>query len=156
MVTSLDPLLRADVQTLDVNVHAGLLRERLLAAISGFFGVLAALIAAIGLYGGMSYLVRRRTSEIGLRIALGAGRHEILAMVLGQSMVLVVIGLALGSVLSLVLGTTVRSLVFGARLQGLGSLAVACAVLVAVGLVASYLPARRAARMEPLTALRAE
>ena len=77
-------------------------------------------------------------------------------MVLGQSMVLVVIGLALGSVLSLVLGTTVRSLVFGARLQGLGSLAVACAVLVAVGLVASYLPARRAARMEPLTALRAE
>ncbi len=149
-------LVDVDVRPFDSTIRDQLQRERLLATLSGFFGLLGALIAAIGLYGVMSYVVVRRTGEIGVRLALGATRRDILAMVLRQAATLVGLGLAAGSLLALAAGRSVRSLVFGLQPQDVKTLGLACAALGAVALAASLLPARRAARLDPLAALREE
>ena len=127
-----------------------------MAALSGVFGIIAALIAAIGVYGVMSYQVARRTNEIGVRIALGARRGDIARMVLREAGTLVAIGLAVGSALAFVAASFVQSLVFGVPPYDIRPVGVACIVLAAAAIVASYVPARRAARLEPLTALREE
>jgi putative ABC transport system permease protein len=143
-----------DLRTLDSSIRDGLVRERLMAALSGLFGTLGALIAAIGLYGVMSYLVLRRTNEFAVRIALGARRGDIVLMVLRDAGTLLAIGLAVGSVLALAVASSVESLVFGVPPHDLKPVGLACILLAAVGIAASYLPARRAAKLEPLTALR--
>jgi len=133
-----------------------LVRDRLVAMLSGFFGLLALLLATLGLYGVMAFVVSRRTSEIGIRMALGAQRAAIVRMVLRESLVLVALGVATGSVLALALARTVRSLVFGLEPSDPLTLAAAGLVLAFVGLAASFFPARRASRLDPVAALHQE
>ena len=145
-----------NVRALDETIRDGLVRERLLALLSGVFGVLAALIAAVGLYGVMSYLVLRRTKEIGVRVTLGAQRSHVLGIVLGEAGTLLAIGLAIGAAVSLAAAGSVRALVFGVEPHNPGIIGLACALLTLTGVAASYLPARRAANLQPLVALREE
>ena len=142
--------------TLARQVDDSLMRERLLATLSGFFGGLALLLACIGLYGVMSYNIARRRAEIGIRMALGAEQRRMLGMVLGEVALLIGIGVAVGLVTAL--GTTrlVSSFLYGTKPNDPLTLLVSVAVLSAVALLAGYLPARRAAKLDPMTALRDE
>jgi predicted permease len=130
--------------------------ERLIARLSSFFGALAVLLAVIGLYGVMSYTVARRTNEIGLRMALGARRLTVARMIVGELVVLVALGAAVGVLGGLALTRYVSSLMFGLTPGDPPTFAGAAGLLLIVGLVAAYLPARRAARIDPLAALRYE
>jgi predicted permease len=145
-----------DFESFSSAIAEGLIRERLMATLSSFFGILAALIAAIGLYGVMSYLVARRTNEIGVRIALGANRSQILSLVLRQSAGLLAVGLAAGTILAIAAAQTVKSMLFGLEPTDAGTIALAIVLVAVVTQTASYLPARRAARLEPTAALREE
>jgi predicted permease len=145
-----------DFQSFVSHVTEGLIRERLMATLSSSFGILATLIAAIGLYGVMSYMVARRTNEIGVRMALGANRSQILSLILRQSAALLAVGLATGAILTIAVGQTVKSLLFGLQPNDAGTLALAILLLTIVTQAASYLPARRAVRLEPTAALREE
>jgi putative ABC transport system permease protein len=155
-VREVSPRIRTDIRPFNETIRDRLLPERLMATLAGFFGVLAALIAAVGLYGVMSYLVVRRTNEIGIRMALGATRRDILAMVLAQAAKLLAIGFAAGSVLALAAGGLAQSLVFGLEPQSIAMVGLACVLLAFVAAAACYLPAGRAASVEPRDALRAE
>jgi ABC-type antimicrobial peptide transport system permease subunit len=137
-------------------IQQSLLAERLLATLSGFFGGLAVLLAIIGLYGVMSYTVAERTSEIGIRMALGARRVDVTAMILRKAAVLLAAGLALGVGLSLAAASAASALLFGLKPRDPVTLAMSVFLLAAVALWASYLPARRAARLDPLASLREE
>jgi predicted permease len=143
-----------DFQSFATLVGQSLIRERLMATLSSFFGLLAALIAALGLYGVMSYLVARRANEIGVRMALGASRGDIISLILRESAELLAGGLAAGVALALAAARSVASLLYGLQPYDVGTLALAVALLSAVTLAASYFPARRASRLEPTTALR--
>jgi predicted permease len=153
-VAQVSPLIAVDVRPFETTIRDGLVRERLMALLSGTFGAVAALIAAVGLYGVMSYLVLRRTNEIGIRMALGARRSDVLGIVLGEAGILVTIGLAIGVAISLAAAGSVRALVFGLEPDNPLAIGLACAVLAMTGVAASYLPARRAANLLPLVALR--
>jgi predicted permease len=155
-IHSLDPAIVTTFQDYPGLVERQLVRDRVVAGLSSFFGVLALLLATLGLYGVMAFAVSRRTAEIGIRMALGAERAAILRLVLREALALVALGLALGLALSLALARTVRSLVFGLEPHDPLTIILACAVLGLVGLAASYFPARRAARLDPVTALRQE
>ena len=122
----------------------------------GIFGAVALLLAMIGLYGVRSYSVAMRTREIGIRMALGARPGEALAMVLREGLLLTGIGLAIGLPLSLGLGKLLSGMLYGVGGAGLAVMAIAAAVLALVGAAACYFPARRAATIDPLTALRYE
>jgi predicted permease len=156
VIAATSPEIAMDFESFASTVAEGLIRERLMATISSFFGVLATLIAALGLYGVMSYLVARRTSEIGVRVALGANRGDILSLILRQSAALLAIGLAAGAALSLVAAHYVASLLFGLGPNDAGTLVLAILLLAAITQGASYLPARRASQLEPMAALREE
>jgi putative ABC transport system permease protein len=127
-----------------------------LAALVGAFGILAAALAAIGLYGVMSYAVGQRTREIGVRMALGAQRVDVLAMVLRQSMTLVAAGLAAGVLGALALTRLLREALYGLTPTDPKTYAGVSLLFVTVALAAAYLPARRAVRIDPVTALRHE
>lgn len=145
-----------EARPFDQAISNTLQRERLLAVLASTLGVLATTIASVGLYGLVTLLVARRTNEIGIRMALGARRVQIFAMVFRQAGTLLILGLGVGAGLAMAASGLVRSVVFGIRPDAAGALALACAVLAGMALAASYLPARRAARMEPLAALREE
>jgi putative ABC transport system permease protein len=155
-VAQMGSAINVDVKALNTTILDGLVRERLMATLSAVFGVLAALIAAVGLYGLMSYGVQRRTNEIGVRIALGATRQTILRMVLGEASRIVLIGLAIGAALSLAAASSARSFVYGLQPHDARPIALACVVLGVTAIAASWLPARRAARLPPVVALREE
>jgi len=155
-VKQVSPAITVEYRAFDETVQEGLLRERLMATLSSFFGALAALIAAVGLYGVMSYLVVRRTNEIGIRMALGANRRNILRLVMREAATLLLVGLAAGAVLAMAAGYAAGSLLFGLRPTDAGILGMAAGLLAAVTIPASYLPAWRAARLDPMTALREE
>jgi predicted permease len=130
--------------------------ERMVAALSVAFGVLATLLAAIGLYGVMSYSVTRRTREIGIRMALGAERQTVMWMVLGEVATMAGIGVAAGIPLAFLLSRIVQSQLFGLSAHDPVALTGAAAVLISVALIAGFLPARRATRVDPMLALRYE
>jgi ABC-type antimicrobial peptide transport system permease subunit len=124
--------------------------------LSAAFGVVATLLAALGLYGVLAYSVSRRTREIGIRIALGAERRTVLWLVLREVAVITGVGIALAVPAAIALSQVVSSQLFGVSPTDPGMLALAAFVLSAVALMAGWLPARRAARVQPILALRAE
>jgi ABC-type antimicrobial peptide transport system permease subunit len=130
--------------------------ERLMASLSIFFGVLALLLTCIGLYGILAYSVARRQAEIGLRVAIGASRGNVIWLILRETLWHVVVGAAVGVVA--VLGTSrfVSSFLYGVKPNDPWTLALAVAALGMVALVAAWIPARRAARLDPMVALRDE
>jgi predicted permease len=144
------------VTTLEDRLAATTVDERLVAELSAFFGLLAVFLSSIGIYGLMSYLVGRRTSEIGVRMALGADPAQVRWLVMREILLLVGVGIAIGVPVTLGGGRLVESMLFG--LKGNDPLSVACAtgLLLAVTLLAGYLPARRASRVDPVVALRCE
>jgi predicted permease len=143
---------RTQAEQLDVT----LVRERLLATLSGFFSLLALLLACVGLYGVMSYSVAQRTTEIGVRVALGAKRSDILRLVLRESLWMVFAGVAAGIGASLALTRFVSSLLFGVTPNDPATIALAVALMTTIALLAAWLPARRASHVDPMIALRHE
>ena len=137
-------------------IEEGLLRDRLMARLAGFFGGLAVVLAVIGLYGVISYMVARRRNEIGIRMSLGADRRSIIALVLRESLLLLAIGLTLGVVLALAASSAAASLLFGLKAHDATTLIMATVILAVIALAASYIPALRASRLDPLEALRHE
>ena len=145
-----------DVRTLAEHTSAGVFAQRLGAWMLSGFGALALFLSAIGIYGVMAYTVSRRTREIGVRMALGADRRAVVALVLRRSMALVAVGLGAGAVAALGAGLLLRSQLLGVKPWDPVTFAAIVAILAAVALLASWLPARRAARVDPLVALRYE
>lgn len=131
-------------------------QERLVANLSIFFGVLATFLVAIGLYGTISYGISRRTMEIGVRMALGAQRPEVLRMVLLESFSVAAVGLAVGIPASLVVVTTLRSMLYGLSATDPLTILAAFAGITIVTLAAAFFPAHRAASIDPMRALRME
>jgi putative ABC transport system permease protein len=142
--------------TLAQEVDDTLAQERLLATLSGFFGGLALLLTAIGLYGVMAYVVTQRTHEIGIRMALGAQPVSIMKLVMRDVALLLVVGVGAGVVASIWVARLVQQFLFGLKANDGEALALAAGSLVAIALLASYLPARRAMRVDPMIALRYE
>lgn len=142
------------ITSLEQQMGEALGRERLMATLSGFFGGLALLLAAIGLYGVMSYMVQQRRQEIGIRMALGAGRARVVGMVLRESTMLVVIGVALGAAGAIYATRYAKTLLFGLTPNDPITIAIAVVGLALIGCLASFTPAWRASRVEPTTALR--
>jgi predicted permease len=144
------------VTTLDEQVARSYTDQRVVAQISAFFGLLAVFLSAIGIYGLMSYVVSRRTNEIGIRMALGAARTHVRWLVLREVLILVAIGVAIGAPAALLSSRLVASMLFG--LHGNDPLSVLAAILVMllIAALAGYLPARRASRVDPMVALRYE
>ena len=141
-------------ETVRTYVRDSLVTERLMAALSGFFGILAMLIATIGLYGVMSYMVSRRKVEIGIRMALGADPRKVVRMVISESGLLLLLGVLIGSGLAVLSSRWAAALLFGLKPWDPASIAAAVAVLSAVSLLAAWVPARRASRLTPTIALR--
>jgi predicted permease len=137
-------------------VRRGLLRERLMATLSGFFGFLAAILAMIGLYGVISFMVARRKNEIGIRMALGADRHTILSMILREATTLLIAGLAVGTFLALITASVARALVFGMQPNDPVTIVLSVLGLGVIAILASWIPAVRAARLNPVQTLREE
>jgi predicted permease len=131
-------------------------QERLFAQSYALFGGIALLLASVGLFGLTSYTVARRTPELGIRMALGAQRSRVLAMVMKESMLLVGIGVVAGATVALLTGRFVAKIVYGVSPTDAATMLVATAVLVGVSALAAYVPARRASRVDPAIALRAE
>lgn len=155
-VANLNAAVTIDFHPYNRMVKESLLRERLLATLSGFFGVLALVLATIGLYGIIAYLVVRRTNEIGIRMALGATPARILAMVVREAAVLLLFGTIGGVLLALAAGKQAAAFLYGLKPWDPFTVGTAVIVLSAVAVTASLLPARRAARLEPTVALREE
>jgi predicted permease len=144
------------VTTFDRQIQASLVSERVMATISTLFGALALLMAAIGLYGVLAYSVMQRTREIGIRMALGAQRSRVISMVLRRVAAVTLIGVAIGTAAALALNRFVASMLYGVTPRDPWMLVTAIALLSVVALVAAYLPARRAAALDPMIALREE
>jgi ABC-type antimicrobial peptide transport system permease subunit len=140
--------------TVDERLDSYTKAQRLTAMLAAFFGGIALLIAAIGLFGLMSFQVARRTAELGVRIALGAQREQVLSLVLREALLLAGIGCVLGLAAILALGRLVKSLLFGVSAADPAILIAALATLLVVALLASFFPARRAASVDPMMALR--
>jgi predicted permease len=149
-------VLVADVATLAEQVNQSLIQERLVSILSGFFGLLALLLACVGLYGLMSYAVARRTHEIGIRVAVGAQRGDVVWMILRESMLLIIVGLVLGLLASFAATRLISSQLFGISPHDPLTIVGATLMLAAIALIASYLPARRATKIDPMVALRYE
>ena len=146
----------AEVKTMDEIIDAELARPRFSMFLLGVFAATALLMAAIGIYGLMSYSVAQQTKEIGIRMALGALRSDILKNVTAKAMMLAVVGVAIGISGAWGLTRLMASLLFGVSPTDTATFAVASGLLIGVAVIAAYLPARRASRLDPLTALRYE
>lgn len=143
-----------NIRTVNEQIDRRLVTRRLVADLSAFFGGLALVMAAIGLYGVMSYSMSRRTSEIGIRMALGASETSVLGMVLGETFRLVAMGVAVGLPCALGAGRLIASQLFGLSWADPSTVAAAVAMIFGTTLIAGYVPARRAARIDPMDALR--
>lgn len=167
-VAALTPAIRGIVSQMDsnlpvFNVHTQtqlidqlLIRERMIGQLSGFFGIVALVLACIGLYGLLAYQVARRTREIGIRMALGAERHDVLRLVVRQGIVLAVVGAACGAVVAFWATRYLASMLFDVRSSDPLTYVGVAVLLCVVALLACYIPARRASRVDPMVALRYE
>jgi len=154
-VQSVDPDMPVfDVASMEQLAYKSVASPRLNALLMACFSALALALAVVGIYGVMSYSVAQRTHEIGIRIALGAGHGDVLRMVMGQGMRLTVIGLAIGVAVALALTRLMASVLYGVQPNDPTTFAVMALVLAAVASLASYLPARRATKVDPMVALR--
>ena len=156
LVNGVHPDLLMDVKTLSSQIDDSVSTERMLARLSGFFGALALALTCVGLYGIMAHGVTRRTREIGIRMALGAARGDVIRMVLGETLAVGAVGLAAGVALALALTRLAGSFLYGIQPNDPAVMAGAAAALVGVSLLAVYVPARRAARVDAVVALRCE
>jgi ABC-type antimicrobial peptide transport system permease subunit len=145
-----------DVRTQQQQIDATTQQERIFASLSAGFGLLALALACVGIYGIMAYTVSQRTNEIGIRLALGAHRQQVRAMVLRQATRLAIVGVIIGVAASLALSRLVKSMLYGLKPTDPISIIGAAALLLTVALIASWLPAFRASRVEPMEALRHE
>jgi len=137
-------------------IRDNLVRDRMLAMLSGFFGLLAAVLVVVGLYGVLSFFVAQRRNEIGIRIALGARRLQVIRLVLRDTVAMLMAGVVLGVVLALFAGRAASALLFGLKAWDLPTLVFAFVLLSVVALLASWIPALRASRLDPVAALRSE
>jgi putative ABC transport system permease protein len=153
-VQSVDRRLEVDVRTVPELRDQALVLERLVAALSGFFGVVALLLAGVGLYGTVAYVVTRRTKEIAIRVALGAQRRRVVRDVFGETMGLAFAGAVLGGCAAFLGTHLLSSLLFGVSPEDPATLVLSILLLVIVAALAGAIPARRAARIEPIEALR--
>ncbi len=156
VIRGINPAITFRFRILETEVRDSLLRERLMASLSGFFGFLAALLATIGLYGVISYMVVRRRSEIGIRMALGANRKSVLRLIMREAAMLLAIGLGVGTILALAAAKAAGTLLYGLKPRDPETYVLSIVLLAVVSLAASALPASRAARLDPLDALRDE
>ncbi len=146
----------ADVRTMDQIVSESLGSDRFKAILYGTFAGLALLLAAIGIYGVMAFAVAQRTHEIGLRMALGAGRESVVFLILKEGMILALAGLALGLIGACLVGRTMSGMLYGVGTIDITAFGGVAIVLLASAMLACYVPARRAASVDPTVALRYE
>jgi ABC-type antimicrobial peptide transport system permease subunit len=149
-------LSRSDISTMKDYVRARVAGEEFLARIGGAVGLLDLGLASLGLYGVVAYAVSRRTREIGIRMTLGARRREVLLLVLNRGMALPALGAGLGVPVALAVGHTMRGLLYGVSPLDPLAILLSLAVFLFVAFLACYVPARRAARIDPMVALRCE
>jgi predicted permease len=149
-------LLIVGMKTETLQIDQDLYQERLIAVLSGLFATLALIVACLGLYGLLAFQVSRRTQEIGIRLALGAQRDEVLRLIIGRGAILAIVGTLTGCAAALAVTRYVQSFLFGVRPADPATLITVAALLVGIALIASYIPARRAAKVDPMVALRYE
>jgi ABC-type antimicrobial peptide transport system permease subunit len=145
-----------NVRTLDRAIDNSISNEIVIAKLSSFFGVLALVLASIGLYGVMSYTIASRTRELGVRIALGAQRGDVLGMVMREALVLVAVGLLIGVPASIAASRVITSMLYGLKPHDPAAMAIVILLLGIVAAIAGFIPARRATKVDPMVALRYE
>jgi predicted permease len=150
------PEIIVECRSFEARIQGRLLRERIMALLSGFFGVLAIVLATTGLYGVINYVVTRRRNEIGIRIAIGAGRGKVVQMVMREALLSVACGVGIGTVLALAAGRVSASLLFGLKPYDPLTLSASIVMLVVIGAFAAFLPASRASKLDPAEALRCD
>ena len=150
------PEIIVECRSFESRIQDGLLRERIMAMLSGFFGVLATLLATVGLYGVISYVVTRRRNEIGIRLAIGARRGNVVGMVMREALLSLAGGVSIGIVLALAAGRGAGSLLFGLTSYDPLTLSSSVVLLVLIGALAAFLPAFRASKLDPSEALRCD
>jgi predicted permease len=156
-ITRFDPnLLISDMKTQEEQIDQNIYQERLIANLSSLFALLALIVACIGIYGLLSYQVTRRTQEIGIRLALGAQRGDVLRLIIRQGALLAVLGALIGIAAALAVTRYLQSFLFGVKPYDPLTIATVALGLIAVALMASYVPARRAMKTDPMVALRYE
>jgi ABC-type antimicrobial peptide transport system permease subunit len=155
-VAALDPTLPVDVATLRERVSKLADQPRFQMTLVGFFAAIGLVLAVIGLYGVIAFLVAQRTQEIGVRMALGAGRDDILRLVMGKSLRLIVCGVVVGLVASLVVSRVLASLLFSVGPHDPLTYVLVTLLLIVVALLATLIPARSASRVDPMVALRCD
>lgn len=155
-ISDVNPGIDFEFKVFKTQVHNSLVKDELMATLSGFFGFLAALLAAVGLYGVISYMVVQRTKEIGIRMAIGAERADVIGMILREAGLLTIAGLVSGTTLALLSAQVAKSLLYGLKPRDPFTLVLAVVTLISVAAIASFLPAYRASRLDPLQALRYE
>jgi putative ABC transport system permease protein len=155
-IAGVNPEIDIQCKVLRTQIRDSLVQDELMATLCGFFGALAVLLAAIGLYGVISYTVAQRTNEIGVRMALGAQRSGVIGLILGEVAVLIGIGVVVGTGLTLAGSKAASSLLFGLKPRDPLTLVFAIVILAAIGFGASFIPARLATRVDPMEALRYE
>ena len=137
-------------------IRDNLVRDRMMAMLSGFFGVLAAMLVVVGLYGVLSFFITQRRNEIGIRIALGARRWQVIGLVMRDTAAMLLVGVVLGTVLALLAGRAASTMLFGLEAYDLATMVFAFLLLAGIAVLASWRPARKASRLDPVAALRSE
>lgn len=137
-------------------IRDNLVADRMMAMLSGFFGLLAAVLVVVGLYGVLSYFITQRRNEIGIRIALGARRWQVIGLVMRDTAAMLLLDVAFGTGLALIAGRSASAMLFGLKAYDPVTLAFAVTLLAVIAALASWLPARNAANLDPVAALRSE